>query len=52
MWLCAGQQGAPCEATAGLPRSPQHPAYGALYRAVTDAGQKFLAGVTAVAELG
>ena len=43
LWLCAGQQGPRYASVAGLPRPPQHPAHGALYRAVARPLQGFLA---------
>src|SRR5262249_34776119 len=45
--LRAGQQRARHEGTAGLPWTSQHPAYGALHRAIADAVQGFLAQMTA-----
>ena len=41
--VCAGQQGARHKGATGLPWPPEHSAHGALYRAVADAVQGFLA---------
>lgn len=41
--LCPRQQGARHAGPAGVPRTPQHPAHGALHRVVRDAVQELLA---------
>jgi integrase len=44
--LCAGEQKPRHQCVVGLPWTPQHPAYSALYGAVADMVQKFLARVS------
>jgi hypothetical protein len=48
LWLRAGEQGARYARPASVPRTPEHPAHGALHRVVADAVQGFLAELTIV----